>query len=151
MVYKMRNYLVAAAWLLLLIQNTATANEVTAEILIKGSSSWDGGEIAYPQGNAELIVQKIAVTPGDKEISLSMHCHTIPLAAYVTKGSLKVVKANGDEKMFKAGDAFIEVMKTWHKGVFTEDAELIVFYAGEKDVPVSTKKDGDADLIKLCN
>lgn len=147
----MKYYLVTAVWLLLLIQNTSIADEVTADILVKGSTSWDGGTIAYPQGKAELIVQKIAVTPGDKEISLSMHCHTIPLAAYVTRGSLKVVKANGEEKMFKAGDAFIEVMKTWHKGVFSEDAELIVFYAGEKGVPVSTKKDGDADLIKLCD
>jgi quercetin dioxygenase-like cupin family protein len=148
---KIKNYLGAVVWALLLLHNSAMANEVTADILVKGSTSWDGGAIAYPEGKAELIVQKITVTPGDKEISLAMHCHTIPLAAYVTKGSLKVVKANGEEKMFKAGDAFIEVMKTWHKGVFNEDAELIVFYAGEKDVPVSTKKDGNADLIKLCN
>lgn len=147
----MRNCLIAAAWVLLLIQNSVMANQVTADILVKGSASWDGGAITYPQGKAELIVQKITVTPGDKEIALAMHCHTIPLAAYVTKGSLKVVKANGEEKMFKAGDAFIEVMKSWHKGVFNEDAELIVFYAGEKDVPVSTKQDGNPDLIKLCN
>lgn len=147
----MKNYLGAIVWALLLLHNAAMAKEVTADILVKGSTSWDGGTIAYPQGKAELIVQKITVSPGDKEISLAMHCHTIPLAAYVTKGSLKVVKANGEEKMFKAGDAFIEVMKTWHKGVFNEEAELIVFYAGEKDVPVSTKKDGSADLIKLCN
>jgi quercetin dioxygenase-like cupin family protein len=147
----MRYYIAAAAWLILLIQNPAIAKEVEAEILVKGSSSWDGGAIAYPQGEAELIVQKIAVTPGGKEISLAMHCHTIPLAAYVTKGSLKVVKATGEEKMFKAGDAFIEVMKTWHKGVFTENTELIVFYAGEKGAPVSTKQGGDANLIKLCN
>jgi quercetin dioxygenase-like cupin family protein len=146
----MKYYLAAAASLFLLLQNTVTAKEVTADILVKGSTSWDGGAIAYPQGKAELIVQKIAIASGGKEISLAMHCHTIPLAAYVTKGSLKVVKASGEEKMFKAGDAFIEVMKTWHKGVFTEDAELIVFYAGEKDVPISTKKDGDANLIKLC-
>jgi quercetin dioxygenase-like cupin family protein len=149
---KMKNYLGALVWVLLLSHNTAMANEVAADILVKGSTSWDGGAIAYPQGKAELIVQKITITPGGKkEISLAMHCHTIPLAAYVTKGSLKVVKASGEEKVFKAGDAFIEVMKTWHKGVFNEDAELIVFYAGEKDVPVSTKKDGNADLIKLCN
>jgi hypothetical protein len=69
----------------------------------------------------------------------------------LNEGSLKVVKPNGAEKLFRAGDAFIEVMRTWHKGVFTEDAELLVFYAGEKDVPISVKQDGDPKLQKLCN
>ena len=147
----MRYYLVVATWSLLFSLNTAIANEVTADILIKGSKSWDGGVISYPKGQAELIVQKIVISPNDKEVSLAMHCHTIPLAAYVTRGSLKVVKANGEEKIFKAGDAFIEVMKSWHKGVFTEEAELIVFYAGKEGAPVSTKKDGSAELVKLCN
>lgn len=146
----MRNYLVAAAWVFMLLHNPSIAKEVDAKILAQGSTSWDGGAIAYPQGEAELIVQKIAVTPDGKEISLAMHCHTIPLAAYVTKGSLKVIKATGEEKIFKAGDAFIEVMQSWHKGVFNEEAELIVFYAAEKGVPISTKEDGNPDLIKLC-
>ncbi len=146
----MKYYLSVVVWLLLFLQNPVIANEVTTDILVKGSSSWDGGAVTYPQGKPELIVQKISIALGGKEISLSMHCHTIPLAAYVLKGSLKVVKASGEEKLFKAGDAFIEVMKSWHKGVFTEDAELIVFYAGEKDLPMSVKRDGDTNLVKLC-
>jgi len=147
----MKYYLTIAACLLLLMQTTAVANKVNSQILTKGSTSWDGKAIQYPTDNPEIVVKKITVDTGGNEAALAIHCHTTPLAAYVLKGSVKVVKTSGEEKLFKTGDAFIEVVKTWHKGVFTEDTELLVFYAGEKDVPLSTKKDGDADLIKLCD
>ncbi len=147
----MKYCLTVAACLLLLIQNPTIAQEVSAEILAKGSTSWDGGAIQYPHKNPEMTVQKIAIDVNDQEIILPLHCHTIPLAAYVLKGSVKVVRSTGKEKLFKAGEAFIEVMNTWHKGIFTEDTELLVVYAGEADVPLSIKQNGDIKLSKLCN
>jgi len=55
---------------------------------------------------------------------------------------VKVVKPSGEYKLFKAGDAFIEVVNKWHKGIFVEDTELIVFYAGTNGVALSVKKEG---------
>ncbi len=146
----MRQLLTTAVWLLLLTLHTATADTVTSEILAKGSGSWDGVAISYPQGNPEISVQKITITPDGKDVVLPIHCHTMPLAAYVLKGSVRVVKTSGEEMSFKAGDAFIEVMKSWHKGILTEDTELLVFYAGESGVPLSVKQDGDPSLSKQC-
>lgn len=146
----MKNHLTLATWLFLLIHNTAIAGEVTVQTLATGSTSWDGGSIKYPQNDPQITVQKIAIDTDGKEITLATHCHTTPLAAYVLKGKVKVVKPSGEERLFEAGDAFIEVMNAWHRGVISEDTELLVFYAGESGVPLSIKQDGDKELSNSC-
>ena len=146
----MKFFLAMAAWLLLFMQNTTVAVEVSSHILVRESASWDGGAFAYAKGKPEITVQKIDINTGSDEVSLAVHCHRIPLAAYVMKGSVSVIKPSGENRLFKAGDAFIEVMDKWHRGVFVEDTELIVFYAGNKNVPLSVKKDSDASLSKGC-
>lgn len=127
-----------------------TAAEVSAAILSQGSSSWDGGGFSYPEGAAQLTVQKINVKAGPESLELGFHCHTVPLAAYVTAGSVKVVKLNGEEKTFKAGEGLIEVVNRWHKGVFVEDSELIVFYAGVEGMALSFKKDAKGGQQLSC-
>ncbi len=104
----------------------------------------------YAKGKPEITIQKVDISTGSEEVSLAVLCHTIPLAAYVLKGSVKVINSSGENRLFRAGDAFIEVMNRWHKGVFVEDTELIVFYAGQKGVPLSVKKDGGSPLLKAC-
>ena len=146
----MKIVLVIVGWLLLPIQNTTAASEVSSSVLVSESVSWDGGSFEYAKDKPEITIQKIKISTGSEEVSLAVHCHTIPLAAYVLKGSVKVVKPSGENKIFKAGDAFIEVMNKWHKGVFVEDTELIVFYAGNNGVDLSVKKDSSSSLSKLC-
>lgn len=124
--------------------------EVRTEILTESTSSWDGGSFHYPINDAKITVQKISISTSDKEISLAMHCHSMPLAAYVLKGSVKVVKPSGRSMVFKEGDAFIEVMNQWHKGVFIEDTQLIVFYAGNKRLPLSLVK-GAENTSNSCD
>lgn len=99
----------------LFICSSSVVAEVSSEILVQGFSSWDGKKFHYPDGEAQLVVQKIEIKSSDKEISLAMHCHNMPLAAYVLKGNVKVVKLNGESQQFNTGDAFIEVMNQWHK------------------------------------
>jgi len=130
----------------------AEESPVAVQTLSAESTSWDKSSFTYPVGNPKISIQKITVTPphGKKEFALSNHCHLMPLAAYVTKGSVKVVKKDGESKTFNTGDAFIEVSKLWHKGVFTEPSELIVFYAGNDQLPLSVKNDGDPILAIQC-
>jgi len=48
-----------------------------------------------------------------------------------------------DEKLqLKAGDSIIEVVSKWHYGINegNEFAEIIVFYAGVQDSPITVKK-----------
>ena len=146
----MKIILVIVSGLLLFMQNTTAAGELSSNNLVKESVSWDGGAFEYAKGKPQITIQKIDISTGNGEVSLAVHCHTIPLAAYVLKGSVKVVKPSGENKLFKAGDAFIEVMNKWHKGLFVEDTELIVFYAGKKGVTLPVKKDGSSPLSKAC-
>ncbi|MEH6625989.1 MAG: cupin domain-containing protein [Motiliproteus sp.] len=142
-------YALLAATLLL---NTSTlmAADVSAEILAQGSASWDSGGFQYPAGKPQLTVQKISIKAGSEPLELSIHCHTIPLAAYVVSGSVKVVKLSGEEKTFQAGEGLIEVVNSWHKGVFVDDTELIVFYAGAEGTPLSFKQGDTKPTSASC-
>jgi len=146
----MRIIFVIISAILLLMQNTSAMAEVSSTILHNESISWDGGTFEYVKGKAEITIQKIDIRPGSEEVSLAIHCHSMPLAAYVAKGSVKVVKPSGENKLYKAGDAFIEVMNKWHKGVFVEDTELLVFYAGKEGLPLSVEKGTISPLSKTC-
>jgi len=141
----------SAAAVLLLRSPASAADEISSAILQKGSISWDGGAFAYPQGQPEMTVQRITVKADGKEIELPVHCHPVPLSAYVAKGSVTVITSVGKRNTFKTGDAFIEVANTWHKGIFTEDTELLVFYAGKEGVPLSVKQVESSPFAKECN
>lgn len=123
---------------------------VYSEILTADSKSWDGSQFNYPEGKAKLIVQKITINPDNKELILAEHCHPIPLAAYVLTGSVHVTEPSGHYHVFSAGDAFIEVVNTWHKGKFVEHTELIAFYASSEGTPLSVKKESVPMLSKNC-
>jgi quercetin dioxygenase-like cupin family protein len=126
------------------------AGEVKSEILSQGTTSWDGGGFVYPSGTPQLVVQKITVETGGAQYALAEHCHVIPLAAYVLKGGVTVIKPSGERREFTAGDAFIEVVNKWHKGVFREDTQLLVFYAGSDVAPLSFKPETQSPLAKTC-
>lgn len=142
--------LLGAGIAMLSIAVPVPAGEVKSEILSQGATSWDGGGFAYPSGMPQLVVQKITVDTGDAEYALAVHCHVIPLAAYVLHGSVIVVKPSGERREFRAGEAFIEVVNKWHKGVFREDTQLLVFYAGSDVVPLSFKPETQSPLAKTC-
>ena len=146
----MKVILVFASGLLLFMQNTTAAGEISTNTLVNESVSWDGGAFEYAKDKPEITIQKIDISTGSEEVLLVVHCHPIPIAAYVLKGSVKVVNSSGENKLFQAGDAFIELMNKWHKGIFVEDRELIVFYAGQKGVALSVKQDGSSPLLKAC-
>ncbi|MEM7027935.1 MAG: cupin domain-containing protein [Pseudomonadota bacterium] len=146
----MKNIILIPVLLLLLLNQLHAIEPVYSEILAKDSVSWDGKEFAYPTGVPEITIKKITIDPGGKELVLSEHCHTFPLAAYVLSGSVHVEEPSGRYHIFRAGNAFIEVMNSWHKGKFTEPTELIAFYAGSVDTPLSIKKDSDAGHTSGC-
>jgi len=142
--------IIAGILLIMFIQNGITKGKVSVNVLVDSSASWDGNAFEYKDGQPKITIEKIIIPAADKTISLAIHCHTIPLAAYVLKGSVKVLKPSGESKIFNQGEAFIEVMNEWHSGVFTEDTELIVFYAGKVGVPLSIKQSDDSPLSKVC-
>lgn len=123
-----------------------TMANVVVEELLSSSNSWDGGQFSYVAGRAKITIKKLIISKNQR--IKNFHCHVVPLAAYVQKGEVEVIKKSGERRIFKAGEAFIEVMNQWHKGLAIMDTELIVFYAGNKNLPLDVKS-GEV-LGKLC-
>lgn len=90
----------------------------------------------YPKGTPQLSVVKIVVAPNT---SLVWHEHPIPNAAYVLNGVLIVEKkATGEKRLLKTGDVLPEMVDSAHRGCTgKEGVTLVVFYAGQKGIPLS--------------
>ena len=105
---------------------------VKFEELSKSSTGWDGQPFTYPAGEAELTMMRVTMNAGS---TIPLHCHPVPVIAYVISGELEVTKPNGETVRYLAKHGKIEVFRQLHKGVAVEDTEIIVIYAGAKDQP----------------
>ena len=140
--------------LMLAISGTALASEikteaktdptarskVTAKILTKSTHSWDGTLLAtYPQGQPQVTILRISIPAGT---TLPLHTHPVINAGVLISGELTVVTKTGKSLQLKAGDPIVEVVNTWHygKNQGSEPADIIVFYAGTKDAPITLKE-----------
>tara|TARA_B100001540_G_scaffold296839_1_gene298876 strand:- start:623 stop:1045 length:423 start_codon:yes stop_codon:yes gene_type:complete len=104
-----------------------------AEPLMQATTSWDGGAIAYPDGDPEITAVILRIGEGDEP---PFHCHPVPTMGYVLRGVLEVETANGDKAVFTQGQSVVEVMRTVHRGVALQaPVEVIVFYAGASGLP----------------
>ncbi len=110
------------------------------KVLAKSGLSWNGNTLPdYPKGKPEITILRITIPPKAK---LPHHMHPVINAGVLLKGSLTVITEKNKTLHMKAGDTLIEVVKTWHYGINEGDvpAEIIVFYAGIKEKPVTVKK-----------
>lgn len=115
--------------------------EVKVETLVKSTSSWnDSTLLSYPQGQPEVTILKIDIPPHTR---LDLHQHPYINAGVLLKGELSVLAENGQQLHLKQGDALIELVNTYHYGMNDGDevAQIIVFYAGIKDIPITVKAD----------
>ena len=121
---------------------------VQAENLLQSTTSWDGGEIYYPEGDAEITSFILRLEEG-KEVPY--HCHPVPTMGYVLKGSVEVETDKGDKTVLHQGESAIEVMKTVHRGkAVNGPAEIVVFYAGAEGVPNTVMLD-DETAEEFCH
>jgi quercetin dioxygenase-like cupin family protein len=130
-------FLTVLASLLVQASAVATEPEVQVEQVLQTTESWDGSRYTgYPSGQPQVTVLKITIPP---HTTLHWHRHPMISAAYVLSGRLTVEKRDtGERKVVNAGEALAETVQTTHRGFTTDEAvELIVFYAGRVDLPVS--------------
>ncbi len=116
------------------------ANSSEVETLAKSTSSWNGEALpGYPQGRPEVTILKLTIPP---RTELPWHKHPFINAGVLLSGELTVVTRDGKTLHLKAGDALVELVNTWHHGINDGDvpAEIIVFYAGIKDLPITIKQ-----------
>jgi len=98
--------------------------------LLETTTGWNGDTLPhYPNGQPKITILKAVIPPHSK---LDVHKHTVINAAVLLDGELTVVTEANDTLYIKAGDAFEEVVNTWHYGIndSNKPAELIIFYAG---------------------
>jgi quercetin dioxygenase-like cupin family protein len=128
--------------LLFLLTSHAYALEtatVQVEVLAKTSSSWDASPLpAYPEGTPEVTILRIKIPPG---VQLPMHRHPVINAGVLLSGELTVFAEDNKTLHLNAGDSIVELVNKWHfgKNEGDEPAEIIVFYAGEMDAPITVK------------
>ncbi|MEW6615858.1 MAG: cupin domain-containing protein [Thermodesulfobacteriota bacterium] len=132
-----------AICLTFLLSSNVVAEDVSAvevKVLVKTSLSWDGQLLPnYPEGKPEITILRIKVPPG---VQLPMHKHPVINAGVLLNGELTVVTEGGKTLHLKSEDLIVEVVNAWHYGKNEGDkpAEIIVFYAGISDMPITIKK-----------
>lgn len=101
--------------------------------ILQTETTWNGDNLQYPNSRAEEITAlHIEFAAGAETV---WHRHPVASLAYIISGELEVIlKESGEKKVFREGDAFAEVINTWHygKNIGNEPVKLVVFYVGEK-------------------
>lgn len=129
--------------LILLLTSNVWAREentVDVEVLAKTGSSWDGSMLPdYAKGQPEITILRIRIPP---KVQLPIHEHPVINAGVLLKGELTVIAETGETLHLKAGDSIVELVNKWHygKNEGDETAEIVVFYAGTLDTPITVKK-----------
>lgn len=97
--------------------------------LLKTTSGWDGKQIVYPEGEAEVTALLVEIAPGE---STGWHQHPVPSFAYLLEGTLEITLTDGRAKRLEPGDALSEVTGTMHMGraLSKTPVKIVVFYAG---------------------
>ena len=129
--------------LLLCICSITYADEHTdihIETLIKSDVSWDGASLPhYQNGEPEITVLKVVIPPGK---AIGMHKHPMINSGVLLSGAVTVTSKTGATTVINAGEAVIELVDQWHKGINagTEPVVMLVFYAGVKGQPLSIQE-----------
>ncbi len=135
--------LICGICLVLLLSGGAFAadeGKVRVDELAKTGSSWDGSLLpSYPAGAPVVTILRISIPPG---VQLPLHRHPVINAGVLLSGELTVVTEDNKTLHMKAGDSIVEVVNKWHYGKNEGDktAELIVFYAGAENMPITVTK-----------
>jgi quercetin dioxygenase-like cupin family protein len=108
-----RRLAIVILWPLLLAAQSGSSN-VTSEILLRASASWNGTPyVAYPNGRPQLTVVKVSVPAHGQ---LPWHMHPIPNAAYVESGDITVEDQHGTKRHFSQGQVIPETVNILHRG-----------------------------------
>lgn len=109
--------------------------------LAETTKSWNGDDLPkYLAGNPKITILKITIPPHSK---LKVHKHLVINAGVLLKGQLTVIDEHKNTLHLQEGDAIVELVNTWHHGEnnTNKPAEIIVFYAGDEDTPITVIKD----------
>jgi quercetin dioxygenase-like cupin family protein len=109
--------------------------QASVQKLVDTSVNYAGLPLEYPvSGKPEVTALIVTIPAGG---STGWHLHPVPVYAYMLEGELLIRTETGLQKLFRKGDAIVEVMNLRHNGLNTgkTSARLVVFYTGIEGVP----------------
>lgn len=125
--------------LFIIIACAGNRNNIEVKQLAQSTKSWDGEALPqYPEGQPEVTILRIEIPAGAK---LEIHHHPVINAGVLLKGELTVITDDNKTLHLKAGDSIVELVNKKHygKNEGKEAAEIIVFYAGTENKPITIK------------
>lgn len=99
--------------------------------LLSTETTWNAAPLTYQcPTKPQVTAVKVEIPAGE---STAWHTHPVGNYAYVMSGTLQLELKDGATHVFKAGDAFAEVVNTVHRGTAmgSEPVVLVVWYTGE--------------------
>ena len=114
------------------------ADQPVVETLLETQTTNLGQPIEYPVGNAAKITAMIVTLARGEETG--RHRHSVPLYGQVLSGQVTIDYGDyGDygSKTYKAGEAFMEAVGTWHNGHNSggEILRILAIFMGAEGVP----------------
>lgn len=135
-----KNYFVICAIFFLFVTACAgNIHNIEVKQLAKSTKTWDGEALPlYSAGQPEVTILRIKIPAGAQ---LEMHYHPVINSGVLLSGELTVITEDNKILHLKAGDSIVELVNKKHygKNEGTETAEIIVFYAGEVNKPITVK------------
>jgi len=107
----------------------------TTKQLLQTSTTVAGSPLRYPAGTPKFTAVLSTLQPGG---TTPRHQHPVPTFIYVARGTLAVDVDGGSSRVVKAGEAFMEVVDTWHQNrnpSATEPVQYLLVFAGDDKTP----------------
>jgi quercetin dioxygenase-like cupin family protein len=103
--------------------------------ILEASTTAAGKPLRYPTGAPRFTANISTLEPGG---STPRHQHPVPTFIYVLEGTLAVDVDGAGTREVKAGNAFMEVMDTWHRNrnpSSSERVRYLLVFAGDDKTP----------------
>ena len=109
-----------------------------AAAVLQSSTTAGGQPVQFPLFRNQITALRAELAPGGQT---GRHMHPVPTFVYVLEGELTVDADGHGTKVYKAGDAFLEVVNIWHNGINRTNAptKFLVVFSGEE---------GKANLVR---
>ncbi|KPF83931.1 hypothetical protein IP70_17155 [alpha proteobacterium AAP38] len=106
----------------------ADATGLTAQTLLDTVTTGDGKPLKYPDGQARISALLVELAPGGET---GLHRHPMPVVGYIVSGEVTVSAQGLPDRVFKAGDAFVETI-VWHNGrnLGKNPVKILAIYLG---------------------
>lgn len=104
------------------------ATGLTAQTLLDTVTTGDGKPLKYPDGQARISALLVELAPGGET---GLHRHPMPVVGYIVSGEVTVSAQGLPDRVFKAGDAFVETI-VWHNGrnLGKDPVKILAIYLG---------------------